>query len=66
MNKHGFKYVRKINDGRPKPYLGRIAFGGVEYQTKNCATPQEASEAAIALKALAVTRPHLSTPEKSS
>lgn len=57
MNKHGFKYVRKINDGRPKPYLGRIAFGGVEYQTKNCATPREASEAAIALKALAISRP---------
>lgn len=50
MNKHGHRHVRKINDGRPKPYLGRISFAGVEYQTRNCATALEASLAAQQLK----------------
>jgi len=49
MNKHGFRHVRRINDGRPKPYFGRISFAGVEIQTGGFATAAEAHQAAVQL-----------------
>ena len=53
MNKHGYQHVRKVNDGRPKPYLGRIWIDGEIVQTSGYATPIEAHRAAIKLKAAA-------------
>lgn len=58
MNKTGFKHVRKINDGRPKPYFGRISFANEPFQTRGHPTAKEAHEAAIHLRrSLAVSRP---------
>lgn len=63
MNKHGFKHVRKVNDGRPKPYFGRVWFAGEVLQIGGGhATALEAHEAAIQFKqsagTLAVSRPN--------
>jgi hypothetical protein len=56
MNKHGFKHVRKINDGRPKPYFARVWFAGEPLQIGGGhATAREAHEAAIRFKAEAST-----------
>lgn len=56
MNKHGFKHVRKINDGRPKPYFGRVWFDGEPRQVGGgYATAREAHEAAVNFKRLALS-----------
>lgn len=48
MNKHGFKHVRKVNDGRPKPYFGRVWFDGESRQLGGGhATAREAHDVAI-------------------
>lgn len=50
MNKHGFRHVRKINDGRPKPYFGRIDFAGEQFQVGGFAAAIEAHQAAVDLR----------------
>jgi hypothetical protein len=51
MNKHGFKHVRKVNDGRPKPYFGRVWFEGEPRQVGGGhATAREAHDAAVEFK----------------
>lgn len=51
MNKTGFKHVRKINDGRPKPYFARVWVAGEPLQIGGGhATAREAHEAAIQFK----------------
>ena len=52
MNKHGYKHVRKVNDGRPKPYFARVWFEGEARQIGGGhATPREAHDAALRFKA---------------
>ena len=48
MSKYGFRYVRKINDGRRKPYFGRFWCGGEMFQVGGFATAAEAHQAALA------------------
>jgi len=51
MNKHGYKHVRKINDGRPKPYFARVWHLGASKQIGGGhATAREAHEAALKFK----------------
>ena len=50
MNKHGYRHVRKVNDGRPKPYFGRIWIAGELVQVGGFATAIEAYQAAIELR----------------
>jgi len=51
MNKHGYKHVRKINDGRPKPYFGRVWFEGEPRQIGGgYATAKEAHKVAVNFK----------------
>lgn len=48
MSKHGYKHVRKMNDGRPKPYFARVWFAGEPLQIGGGhATAREAHEAAV-------------------
>ena len=49
MSKYGYRHVRKTNDGRPKPYFGRVSFAGEEFQTGGFATALEAHQAAVEL-----------------
>jgi hypothetical protein len=50
-NIHGYKHVRKVNDGRPKPYFGRIWVLGELRQIGGYSSAIEAHRAAIDLRA---------------
>lgn len=50
MNRTGYRHVRKVHDGRRKPYFGRFWFAGEIWQVGGFQTAAEAHQAAIEKK----------------